>query len=172
MPAPAHMPERHVSGSVPALPSLHVAPSPLFGFEQMPVPVSHVPATWHWSTGEHVTGLLPLHLPASHLSVCVHLSPSVQVAPSLPAVKTQPVAPSHESTVHGLLSSQVMSAPLHRPLAQLSESVHLLPSSHLAPSLPGDVVQPVCALQPSIVHGLRSSQILVVPAQTLPTQVS
>jgi hypothetical protein len=35
----------------------------LFGVEQMPVTVLHVPALWHWSDAEHVTGLLPLQIP-------------------------------------------------------------------------------------------------------------
>ena len=36
-----------VSVCVQALPSLHVEPSALLGFEQVPVAGSHVPASWH-----------------------------------------------------------------------------------------------------------------------------
>jgi hypothetical protein len=48
------------------LPSLHVVPSGAAGFEQVPVVGLHVPATWHWSLGVHVTGLVPTHAPDSH----------------------------------------------------------------------------------------------------------
>ena len=36
-----------VSLCVQALPSLHAVPFAAFGFEQVPVAGSHVPATWH-----------------------------------------------------------------------------------------------------------------------------
>ena len=42
-----HVPPEHVSFDVQALPSLHVEPSGLLGFEQTPVAGAHVPATWH-----------------------------------------------------------------------------------------------------------------------------
>jgi hypothetical protein len=44
---PAHAPDWHVSVWVQALPSLHGDPFGAAGFEQEPVPGSHVPATWH-----------------------------------------------------------------------------------------------------------------------------
>src|SRR2546425_114769 len=42
--APVHTPERQVSVCVHALPSLHDVPLAAFGFEQVPVAGSHVPA--------------------------------------------------------------------------------------------------------------------------------
>src|SRR5947207_2861502 len=77
-----HAPVWQVSKVVQALPSLHVAPSAFCGFEQTPVAGAHVPARWHWSCGVHTTGLLPVHPPATQVSVCVHWSPSLHVVPS------------------------------------------------------------------------------------------
>ncbi len=52
--APVHAPVWHVSVCVQALPSSQACPFPLVGFEQAPVPGSHVPATWHWSSAVQV----------------------------------------------------------------------------------------------------------------------
>jgi hypothetical protein len=47
--APVQVPLWQVSDWVQALPSVQAAPFALFGFEQTPVEVLHVPARWHWS---------------------------------------------------------------------------------------------------------------------------
>jgi hypothetical protein len=47
----------------------------------VPVDGLHTPATWHWSEAVHVTGLLPVHVPFSHWSVCVQRLPSLHVVP-------------------------------------------------------------------------------------------
>jgi hypothetical protein len=44
---PPHVPPVQTSPLVQALPSLHPDPSAFAGLEQTPVPVLHVPATWH-----------------------------------------------------------------------------------------------------------------------------
>jgi hypothetical protein len=62
--APTHVPAWHVSVRVHAFPSLHVVPFAAVGFEQAPVVVLHVPATWHWSDAAHVTGFEPTQAPA------------------------------------------------------------------------------------------------------------
>jgi hypothetical protein len=80
---PEHEPVWQVSPVVHALPSLHVVPSVLFGFEHWPVPELQVPAEWHWSLAVHTTGLLPLQAPAWQVSVCVHPSPSLHAVPSV-----------------------------------------------------------------------------------------
>src|SRR5437899_2531951 len=49
-----------VSPDVQALLSLQVVPFASFGFEQTPVVVSHVPATWHWSEAVQTTGFEPV----------------------------------------------------------------------------------------------------------------
>jgi hypothetical protein len=61
---PVHEPLWQVSVCVHALPSSHVEPLFLVGFEHWPVAESQVPATWHWSSAEHVTALPPVHDPA------------------------------------------------------------------------------------------------------------
>src|SRR5262245_21325248 len=57
------VPFRQVSGLVQGFLSLLSLSSALAGFEQMPVPVSHVPALWHWSDAVQTTGLPPTHVP-------------------------------------------------------------------------------------------------------------
>src|SRR5439155_9968343 len=78
---------------VQALPSLHVVPSGLAGFEQVPVAGLHVPASWHWSGVGQTTRLPPVHTPVSQVSVCVHALPSMHVLPSrLAGVEHEAVA--------------------------------------------------------------------------------
>jgi hypothetical protein len=70
-----------VSVCVHAFPSLQVVPLLAFGFEQRPVAVLHVPATWHWSLAVHTTGFDPVHAPAWQVSFCVQRFPSLQGVP-------------------------------------------------------------------------------------------
>jgi hypothetical protein len=66
---PVHTPPRHESVLVQASLSLHEAPSDFGGSVHEPLAASHVPATWHWSSGEHATGFDPVHVPVWHVSV-------------------------------------------------------------------------------------------------------
>jgi hypothetical protein len=75
------VPEAHTSDLVQALPSLHDVPSAADGFEQTPVAELHVPAAWHWSLAEQITGFDPVHVPDWHESVCVQTFPSLQLVP-------------------------------------------------------------------------------------------
>jgi hypothetical protein len=77
-----HTPAWQVSLCVHAFPSSHVASSGRGGFEHAPVAGLQVPAAWHWSDGVQTTGLAPVHVPPSHVSVCVHAFPSSQFVPS------------------------------------------------------------------------------------------
>jgi hypothetical protein len=52
-----------VSVWVHAFPSEQAVPFGAVGFEQVPVPGLHVPATWHWSLALQVTGFEPVHVP-------------------------------------------------------------------------------------------------------------
>jgi hypothetical protein len=70
-----------VSFVVHGSPSSQDAPSGLGGFEQIPVPGSHVPASWHWSLAMQTTGLPPTQVPFWQVSVCVHALLSSQGAP-------------------------------------------------------------------------------------------
>ena len=91
-----HVPAWHVSLCVQALPSLHDEPFAFAGFEHVPVAVSHVPALWHWSLAVQLTGLLPAHVPAWHVSVCVHAFPSLHAAPfAFAGFEHAPVLVSH-----------------------------------------------------------------------------
>ena len=78
---PVQMPPVQPSPSVQATPSLHAVPSGAAGFEQLPVPELHVPATWHWSLAVHTTGFDPAQTPAWHVSVWVHRLPSLHAVP-------------------------------------------------------------------------------------------
>lgn len=44
---PVQVPAWQVSVCVQAFPSMHAVPFPLFGFEQTPVTMLHVPTLWH-----------------------------------------------------------------------------------------------------------------------------
>ena len=93
---PVQTPVWHVSVCVHALPSLHVLPSGLAGFEQVPVAGLQVPALWHWSCAVHTTGLLPVQVPIWQVSVRVQALPSLQALPSgLAGFEQAPVAGLH-----------------------------------------------------------------------------
>src|SRR5690606_33540193 len=124
------VPAWHVSVCVHALLSLHAVPLALFGLEQAPVPGSHTPATWHWSSALHVTGLAPVQVPAWQVSVCVHALSSSQAGPvnsaQVPSVAA-PAATEHASqgpASHAVLQ-QTPSA--QKPLGQSLGSEHAEP---------------------------------------------
>ena len=75
------VPDWHVSVWVHALPSLQAVPLAAFGFEQTPVDVLQVPATWHWSEAVQTTGFEPVQVPDWQVSVCVQALPSLQAVP-------------------------------------------------------------------------------------------
>src|SRR5208283_4637668 len=64
------------------LPSLQVVPSGAAGLEHVPLPGSHVPATWHWSLAVHAIGFEPVQVPLTQESLRVHALPSLQLVPS------------------------------------------------------------------------------------------
>src|SRR5207245_537694 len=78
---PVHTPPSQVSVCVQALPSLHVVPLVLGGFEHTPVLGLQVPASWHWSEAVQTTGLLPVQTPLWQVSVCVQALPSLHAVP-------------------------------------------------------------------------------------------
>ena len=133
---PVQTPVWHVSVWVHASPSLHEVPFGAFGFEQVPVAGSHVPATWHWSLAEHVTGLVPVHVPAWHVSLCVQALPSLHEVPfGAFGFEQLPVAGLHvPATWHWSLVEHVTGLePVHVPDSQVSVWVHALPSLHEVP---------------------------------------
>src|SRR5438093_925594 len=56
-------PVGQMSVCVQALPSLHVVPSGLAGFEHAPVAGLHVPVPWHWCWAVQTTAVVPVHTP-------------------------------------------------------------------------------------------------------------
>src|SRR5438067_2534753 len=80
---PTQAPAWQESLWVQALPSVQVLPSALLGLEQVPVAVSQVPASWHWSRAVQATGLVPVQTPAWQESLWVQALPSLQLVPSV-----------------------------------------------------------------------------------------
>jgi hypothetical protein len=160
------MPPPHVSAAVQALPSSQAAvllalTHPVAGSQESSV---------HRFPSSQFGGAPDTQRPPAQVS------PTVQALPSLQAAVlfafTQPVAGSHESSVHGLASLQARGAPgLQTPPPQASPTVQALPSSQ------GSVLfektqAPVPGLQESLVQGFPSSQTAGVPAQTPPAHTS
>jgi hypothetical protein len=136
--APVQDPDWHVSLCVHALPSLQLAPSVLFGFEQTPVPVLHVPTSWHWSKAEHTTGLAPVHAPPWQVSVCVQAFPSLQLVPlDFAGFEHAPVAVSQTPAMwHWSKAAHTTGfAPVQVPDWHVSLCVQAFPSLQLAPSV-------------------------------------
>jgi hypothetical protein len=79
---PRHEPLTQASLRVHTFASLQEVPSAAGGLEHCPVVASQAPATWHWSEAAQVTGFVPLHEPAWHVSVCVQAFPSEHAVPS------------------------------------------------------------------------------------------
>ncbi len=78
---PTQTPFWQLSFCVQGSPSLQVVPLGLMGLLHWPVLGLQVPASWHWSSAVHWTGLPPTQVPFWHVSVCVQALPSLQVAP-------------------------------------------------------------------------------------------
>jgi hypothetical protein len=57
-------------------------PTGAVGLEHVPLVRSQEPGTWHASSAAQMMGADPMHVPASHVSVCVQGSPSSQKKPS------------------------------------------------------------------------------------------
>src|SRR5262245_43329925 len=134
----------------------------------------------HWSevqsSASSQLGAVPAtHAPCWQVSVPSQTSASAQPVPSATGTfKQPPVVASQESTVQGLLSSQLSAGPRrHTPVWQVSLPLHTLPSEQLAPSESLRFLQPVAGLHVSAVHGSVSLQFGGVPrAHTPAWQVS
>jgi hypothetical protein len=161
---------------VQALPSLHVVPSVLLGFEQVPSAWLHVPATWHWSSAVQVTGLPPVQAPDWQLSVWVQALPSLQVVPfaafgfeQVPFDGLQVPA-----TWHWSCAAQVTAVPVQVPLWQASAVVQAFPSLQVVPLvLFGFEQTPFDGLQvPATWHWSSAVQVTGIPVQAPPWQAS
>src|SRR5204863_47432 len=111
------------------------------GLEQVPVDGLHVPATWHWSDGAHVTGVPPPHAPAWHVSPRVHPLPSLHAVPlgALPSAGQTAEEPVQVSTASqapvAVRQVTVEAANWQVPAVQQSPGPPLAPPwSHCSPS--------------------------------------
>ena len=115
---------------------VHAVPSGAAGFEHAPVDGLQAPAEWQASLAAQVTGFPPVHVPAWHVSVCVHALPSLHEVPFVATgLEQAPVLVLQVPAVwHASLAVQVTGAPpVHVPLWHVSLSVHALPSLQLVP---------------------------------------
>ena len=128
----------------------------------MPLQLSVVHALLSLQT----TVVPPPHTPLAQASLLVHTLPSSH-GPLL-AASTQPASASQLSAVHTLPSSQlsVPAPPLQVPAPQASPTLQALPSLHPAVLL--TYTQPLAESQPSLVHGLPSTQVGPGPGTQLP----
>jgi len=130
-------PATHVSPCVHRLPSLHAVPSARVGFEHVPVPGLHTPATWHWSWAVQSSGSPPTHIPATQVSCRVQKLPSSHgVLFGRGGLVHTPVAELHVPAMwHESSAVHVSgSAPTHAPPRQMSVRVQRLLSLHAVPS--------------------------------------
>jgi hypothetical protein len=160
---PVHAPAWQRSALVQALPSLHVFVSSFVYVQpEMGLHASSVHALLSLQT----SGVPPTHTLFEQASFVVHASLSLQG--SVFAVKVQPVAGTHASVVHTLLSLQV-TVPVgeQAPARQRSPLVQALPSLH-AFALLFTCVQPVAGEHASSVQGLLSLQFGAAPPTHAP----
>ena len=156
-----HSPPAHVSFSVQTLPSEHSALLLLFLHPTLASQVSLVQVL----PSLQFSAVPGWHAPAPHTSPLVQALLSVQARVLL--LCTQPPAALQASVVHGLASSHLSAAPgWHAPFAHVSLTVQSLPS--LQGALLCVNAQPLAGLQTSLVHGLPSLQVTVVPPTHVP----
>jgi hypothetical protein len=140
-----------------------------------PVRGSHVP-TLHGFEPSIATGVPGWHAPeASHVSLPLQRSKSLQLEPAVRGVWATPLVGSQLSSVHGLPSSTVTGVPaVQLPLWQVSAPLQRLASAQLVPSTAGVWVTPSVGEQASVLQGLPSSTLRVDPAVHVPetSQVS
>ena len=175
---PTQAPAMHVSSVVQPLPSLQVVPSVAAGLEQAPVVMSQVPTAWHGSLAAQTTGLAPVQVPATQVSVWVQALPSLQVVPSVAAGLVQaPVVMSQVPTAwHGSRAVQVTGFdPVQIPAMQASVWVQALPSLQVVPSVAAGLEQApeVGSQVPAAWHwSLAEHTTGLVPTQAPAWQVS
>jgi hypothetical protein len=186
---PWQIPVEHASSIVPGLPSSQLLPSatgtlwqPLAGsqdesmhwvdgaqvgavpathakFWQVSVPLHAFPSS-QWKCAVH-SGTTPWQVPREQVSSTVAGSPSSQGIPSATGTSWQPSAGSQTESRHWVDGGQVGAVPAtHAKFWQVSEPLHVLPSSHWASMVHSGTtpVQPPAEHASSIVDGSPSSQ--------------
>lgn len=118
--APMQAPPWQVSVCVHLLPSSHGVPFAMFaGVEHVPSAGLHVLAILHAVAPAQLTGLLPVQTPPWHVSVCVHLLPSLHDVPfvTFACAEHWPLAGSHVlAALHAVAAGHVIGEPgAHAP---------------------------------------------------------
>jgi hypothetical protein len=112
-----------------------------FGFEQTPVPVSHTPATWHWSRAVQAVAVPGEHVPDWQVSPVVHALLSVHVVPLVAIGFEQTPVPVSQTpaTWHWSVALQITGfEPTHSPVPlHASICVQAFPSLHAVPDVAG-----------------------------------
>jgi hypothetical protein len=173
LPPAVHVPATQVSLRSHALPSLHVVPSVAAGFEQAPVEGLHVPATWHWSAGVHVTVASGVHVPATQVSLRSQALPSLHEVPSaIVGFEQTPVEGLHVPAAwHWSDAVHVTVLPVvHAPAMQVSLRSQAFPSLQAVPSgMVGFEQTPVAGVQaPATWHWSDGAHVTVLPAVHAP----
>ena len=168
MVVPRHVPDAQWSAPVQALLSLHVFVSSFVALQ--PRTTSQVSSV-HALPSSHTVAGPGTHALFAHLSPVVHALSSSQFA--VFAVFTHVPAPLHVSSVHGLVSSQLLPPVATQvPVTQWSPVVQPSLSLHVF-ALLFVFVHPVAGLQASSVQELPSSHTSgAPPTQALVAQVS
>ena len=153
---PTQDPPAQVSDVVQALPSSQEA---VLFVKTQPVAGTHESSVQPLLSSQ-IGAEPPTQDPTAQVSTVVQALPSSQEAVLF--VKTQPVAGTQESSVQGLLSSQIgAEPPTQDPAAQVSGVVQALPSLQAAVLFVYTHAPP--ALHESSVHGLESLQLAFAP---------
>ena len=165
---PEQVPPRHASAVVHTLLSVQGAALNVW---LQPVPGKQASSVQTLPSSQAVAVVTATHWPSLHVepaSKVVSLQLAArQTKPFVTLPCAQPVAGSHESFVHLLLSSQLTAVPgWQTPPRQTSPLVHALPSWQVPKLL--SCVHPATRSQPSSVHTLPSSQALWLPGTHLP----
>jgi len=116
-----------------------------------------------------LSGVPAVQVPPWQLSAPLHRLPSRHAVPFVTAEFTQPVVVLQLSVVQTLLSLQLSAVPaVQVPFWQVSAPLQTLLSLHDVPFRTGLCVQPKTGSQASVVHGLLSLQLRVVPGLQVP----
>jgi hypothetical protein len=161
------VPAWHVSAPLQTVPSGHAVPLETFACAQ-PVAGTQLSVV-HTLLSSQLSGVPALHAPPWQVSAPLQALPSLHAVPFDTATCWQPRIGSQLSVVQGLLSLQLRAVPaVHVPPWQVSAPLQRFASAHDVPLVTLVTVQPVAALQPSVVQTLPSLQTSGEPAVQVP----
>src|SRR5262245_14660299 len=159
----------HISAPLQALPSLQLVPLATGVCVQPPAALH--PSVVHGLPSSQLVPEPGTQIPAWQVEADAQAVAGAHTVPSGTGELWQPVAGSHVSAVHGLVSLQTRGVPgWHTPPWQTSAPLHALASAQLVPSASGGFEQtPVAGLQvPSMWHRSCAVQTTGVPDMHAP----